>query len=151
MHKPHQYTLRASIFKEECCSMKNFEVFTPVQLRWEACFYCGGHLPALKKEHIFNSSWTGKHKTGALICDECNAAFSFSVDTAFKSYTKYHMNVWSLKGERQKSVPTIETEGEIIIKSGAQPEEKPSSFLVTRRVICFIRPKHQINQHYANI
>ncbi|MEK4236206.1 HNH endonuclease [Paenibacillus sp. FSL H7-0714] len=108
--------------------MKNFEVFTPVQLRWEACFYCGGHLPALKKEHIFNSSWTGKHKTGALICDECNAAFSFSVDTAFKSYTKYHMNVWSLKGERQKSVPTIETEGEIIIKSGAQPEEKPSSF-----------------------
>lgn len=108
--------------------MKNFEVFTPTQLRWEACFYCGGQLPAQKKEHIFNSSWTGKHKTGALICDECNAAFGFAVDSAFKSYTKYQMNVWSLKGERQKSVPIIQTENKIIIKSGAQPEEEPSSY-----------------------
>ncbi|UHA76263.1 hypothetical protein [Paenibacillus sp. 481] len=48
---------------------------------------------------MFNSCWTGKHKTGALICDECNASFGSEVDLAFKSYTKYQMNVWSLKGE----------------------------------------------------
>lgn len=56
--------------------MKNYEYSTPTQLRWGACFCCGGHLPAQKKEHIFNSSWTGKHKTGALICDESHLAMT---------------------------------------------------------------------------
>lgn len=106
--------------------MNEFKRQVPIQQRLTACFYCDGLLPASKKEHIFNSNWTGKHKTGSLICDECNSAFSKDVDSAFKPYTKYPMNVWSLKGERQKVPPTIETQGEIIIKPGAQPEIVPS-------------------------
>ncbi|MBW7474314.1 hypothetical protein K0T92_06125 [Paenibacillus oenotherae] len=98
----------------------------PTPQRWETCFYCGGHLPAKNKEHIFNSNWTGKHKTGSLICDVCNAAFAPEVDKAFLPYTKYQMNVWSLKGERHKDAPTIKTKEKIVIRPGAQPEVTPS-------------------------
>lgn len=44
------------------------------------CYQCGEKLPSKGKEHIFNSSWTGKNKTGSLICDESNNSFSSTVD-----------------------------------------------------------------------
>ncbi|RED76097.1 HNH endonuclease [Cohnella phaseoli] len=97
----------------------------PPYRSWEVCFYCGGRLPAKHKEHIFNSSWTGKHKTGSLICDTCNASFASEVDKAFFPYTKYIMNVRALKGERHKEAPTIKTKKEIVIRLGGKPESPP--------------------------
>lgn len=106
--------------------MMDHNIVVPEFRRWEACFYCGSSLPAKSKEHIFNSSWTGKHKTGSLICDTCNAAFADEVDKAFIPYIKFKMNVWNLKGERHKDAPTIKTNEELVIRPGGKPENPPS-------------------------
>ncbi|MCR8659184.1 HNH endonuclease [Paenibacillus endoradicis] len=106
--------------------MNDLKVSIPTSQRWTACFYCEGHLPAGSKEHIFNSNWTGKHKTGSLICDDCNAAFGLEVDKAFLPYTIFPMNVWSLRGERHKEPPTINTDDNLVLRPGAKPEETPS-------------------------
>lgn len=72
------------------------------------CFYCGDDLPAKNKEHIFNSSWGGSHKTGELICNKCNSAFSEEeVDSAFFEYTRSVMNAWAFIGERHNEIPKI--------------------------------------------
>jgi hypothetical protein len=84
------------------------------------CFYCGTSLPAIAKEHIFNSSWGGSHKTGNLICDECNSSFSKQTDLAFAVYVQAVMNSWVFKGERHKQVPIILLENEYFLDQGAQ-------------------------------
>lgn len=104
--------------------------YEPKHIRLDYCIYCNTSLPATNHEHIFNSCWTGKHKTGSLICNECNAAFAPEVDKAFIPYTQYHMNVWSLKNSRRNEVPTIETNDGILIRPGAIPESKSSISLM---------------------
>ncbi|QLE58360.1 HNH endonuclease [Nostoc sp. TCL26-01] len=84
------------------------------------CFYCGNSLPANSKEHIFNSSWGGSHKTGNLICDQCNSNFSSQTDVAFAVYVQAVMNSWSFKGERHKEVPRIFLENEYFLDQGAK-------------------------------
>ncbi len=84
------------------------------------CFYCGTALPATAKEHIFNSSWGGSHKTGNLICDECNSSFSQQTDVAFTVYVQAVMNSWIFKGERHKEVPRIFLENEYFLDQGAK-------------------------------
>ncbi len=84
------------------------------------CFYCGTPLPAKAKEHIFNSSWGGSHKTGDLICDECNSSFSQQTDIAFIVYVRAVMNSWMFKGERHKEVPRIILENEYFLDQGAK-------------------------------
>jgi hypothetical protein len=84
------------------------------------CFYCGTSLPATAKEHIFNSSWGGSHKTGNLICDECNSSFSRQIDKAFAVYVQAVMNSWIFKGERHKEVPRILLENEYFLDQGAK-------------------------------
>ncbi len=85
------------------------------------CFYCGNDLPAKNKEHIFNSSWGGSHKTGELICNECNSAFSQEeVDSAFLVYTTSVMNAWAFKGERHKEVPKIIPNDDYILDARGQ-------------------------------
>ncbi|GET41432.1 HNH endonuclease [Microseira wollei] len=84
------------------------------------CFYCGTRLPATAKEHIFNSSWGGSHKTGNLICDECNSSFSQQTDVAFAVYVQAVMNSWIFKGERHKEVPKIVLENEYFLDQGAK-------------------------------
>lgn len=91
------------------------------------CFYCGGSLPATKKEHIFNSCWGGSHKTSRLICDSCNAEFS-KIDSTFSVYTTPIMNTWAFKGERHKEVPKIETKGDYIIEAYNKPKLKIPQF-----------------------
>lgn len=85
----------------------------------KTCFYCGNPLPATAKEHIFNSSWGGSHKTGDLICGECNSSFSRQTDLAFSDYVKTVMNAWSFKAERHKKVPKIILEGDYFLDKGA--------------------------------
>lgn len=111
--------------------MFGYQCTEPTAQRWSSCFYCGGHLPSSSKEHIFNSSWTGKHKTGSLICDVCNSGFSSDVDIAFFPYTKFIMNVWALKGDRQKEAPTIKTADNMVIKPGGKAEQ-PAFFNLRR-------------------
>lgn len=77
-------------------------------------------LPATAKEHIFNSSWGGSHKTGNLICDECNSSFSQQTDVAFAVYVQAVMNSWIFKGERHKEVPRIVLENEYFVDQGAK-------------------------------
>lgn len=84
------------------------------------CFYCGTPLPATAKEHIFNSSWGGSHKTGNLICNECNSSFSQQTDLAFAVYVQAVMNSWIFKGERHKEVPKIVLENEYFLDQGAK-------------------------------
>lgn len=84
------------------------------------CFYCGTSLPATAKEHIFNSSWGGSHKTGNLICGECNSSFSKQTDLAFSVYVQAVMNSWGFKGERHKEVPKILLENEYLLDQGAK-------------------------------
>ncbi|MBE9210575.1 hypothetical protein IQ244_29550 [Nostoc sp. LEGE 06077] len=84
------------------------------------CFYCGTSLPATAKEHIFNSSWGGSHKTGNLICNECNSSFSTQTDIAFAVYVQAVMNSWSFKGERHKEVPKIILENGYFLDQGAK-------------------------------
>lgn len=84
------------------------------------CFYCETLLPATAKEHIFNSSWGGSHKTGNLICDECNSSFSQQTDVAFAVYVKAVMNSWVFKGERHKEVPKIFLDNEYFLDQGAK-------------------------------
>lgn len=91
------------------------------------CFYCGGSLPATKKEHIFNSCWGGSHKTSQLICDSCNAEFS-KIDSTFYVYTTLIMNTWAFKGERHKEVPKIETKGDYVIEAYGKPKLKIPQF-----------------------
>jgi hypothetical protein len=85
----------------------------------KTCFYCSNPLPATAKEHIFNSSWGGSHKTGDLICGECNSSFSRQTDLAFSHYVKTVMNAWSFKGERAKEIPKILLEGDYFLDKGA--------------------------------
>ncbi|MBD2740433.1 HNH endonuclease [Coleofasciculus sp. FACHB-1120] len=85
----------------------------------KTCFYCGDSLPATEKEHIFNSSWGGSHKTGDLICNECNNSFSRQIDSAFSVYVEAVMNAWSFKGERHKDVPKIILGGDYFLDKGA--------------------------------
>jgi hypothetical protein len=85
------------------------------------CFYCAGKLPARKKEHIFNACWGGRHKTSQLICDECNAAFS-AIDDALSSWTRFVMNAWQVKGQRQKNIPTIPLQGDYDLVPGSKPK-----------------------------
>lgn len=85
-----------------------------------ACFYCGTPLSVKSKEHIFNSSWGGSHKTGSLICVECNSSFSQQTDTAFAVYVQFVMNSWMFKGERHKKVPQIVLENEYFLDQGAK-------------------------------
>jgi hypothetical protein len=89
------------------------------------CFYCKGALPASQQEHIFNAAWGGSHKTGQLICDACNQSFSRNVDEAFSLYTTAIMNAWSFKGQRHKSVPIIELDGDYVLEAGAKLRIKP--------------------------
>lgn len=84
------------------------------------CFYCGSALPAKNKEHIFNSSWGGSHKTGDLICNTCNSKFSEKTDLAFSVYVQAVMNSWSFKGERHNEVPKILLGDEYFIDEGAK-------------------------------
>jgi hypothetical protein len=77
-------------------------------------------LPATSKEHIFNSSWGGSHKTGNLICNECNKSFSAATDRAFSVYVKAVMNAWSFRGERHPDVPKIDLEGDYFLDKGAK-------------------------------
>nr|WP_242034041.1 HNH endonuclease [Coleofasciculus sp. FACHB-542] len=84
----------------------------------KTCFYCGNSLPATAKEHIFNSSWGGSHKTGDLICNECNISFSTQTDPAFSVYIEAVMNAWSFKGERHKDVPKIILKGDYFLEKG---------------------------------
>ena len=84
----------------------------------KTCFYCGNSLPATAKEHIFNSSWGGSHKTGSLICNECNISFSTQTDPAFSVYVEAVMNSWSFKGERHTDVPKIILEGDYFLDKG---------------------------------
>lgn len=84
------------------------------------CFYCGNPLPATAKEHIFNSSWGGSHKTGNLICDVCNSSFSQQTDLAFAVYVQAVMNSWVFKGERHKEVPKIVLGNEYFLDQGAK-------------------------------
>lgn len=84
------------------------------------CFYCGDHLPATVKEHIFNSSWGGSHKSSHLICNDCNSSFSQQTDLAFTFYAKAVMNAWSIKGERHQEVPKIILNNEYYLDSGAK-------------------------------
>ncbi|MGF1567941.1 MAG: HNH endonuclease [Nodosilinea sp.] len=84
------------------------------------CFYCGSSLPATAKEHIFNSSWGGSHKTGNLICDECNSSFSKKTDLAFAVYVQAVMNAWTFKGERHKEVPKISLGNDYFLDQGAK-------------------------------
>ncbi|MCU6791909.1 HNH endonuclease [Paenibacillus sp. WQ 127069] len=87
------------------------------------CIYCSGTLPAKNHEHIFTSCWGGTHKTGQLICDTCNSAYS-QIDNSFAPYTKYVMNAWQFKGQRHKEVPKIATETNYTIEKGAKPKRK---------------------------
>jgi HNH endonuclease len=88
------------------------------------CFYCGGSLPASKKEHIFNSCWGGSHSTTKLICDQCNECYSHSVDSSLSVYTMLVMNAWGFKGERHRQVPEIETAGELTTGKHGKPRQK---------------------------
>lgn len=92
----------------------------------KSCLYCENLLPAKAKEHIFNSSWGGSHKTGDLICDKCNNSFSKQTDLAFSVYVQAVMNSWSFKGERHKEVPKINLEGDFFLDQGAMLKLKHS-------------------------
>jgi hypothetical protein len=89
------------------------------------CFYCENLLPATAKEHIFNSSWGGSHKTGNLICNECNSSFSQQTDEAFAFYTALTMNAGGFKGERHNTVPKIDLKNGYELDEGAilQPKK----------------------------
>ena len=89
------------------------------------CFYCKAALPASQQEHIFNAAWGGSHKTGQLICNACNQSFSTNVDEVFSLYTTAIMNAWSFKGQRHKSVPIIELDGDYVLEAGAKLRIKP--------------------------
>lgn len=84
------------------------------------CIYCTNSLPAQNFEHVFNSCWGGKHSTGQIICNACNASFA-PVDRVFKPYTDFVMNAWQIKGERQKEIPVISTDSNYTIEKGAKP------------------------------
>lgn len=102
------------------CIFNKFEELSVKASQLPSCFYCSGLLPASKQEHIFNDSWGGTHKTGQLICDDCNQSFSVKVDKAFSIYTDMIMNAWSFKSKRRKSIPTIELEGNYFLDAGAK-------------------------------
>ena len=89
----------------------------------KSCFYCYSSLPASQKEHIFNACWGGSHKTGQLICGDCNGSFSI-IDSAFSIYTTAIMNAGLFKGERHKSIPTIELEGDYDLVAGGKLKQK---------------------------
>ncbi|MGB3208057.1 MAG: HNH endonuclease [Crinalium sp.] len=95
-----------------------FEKLPRRALELKTCFYCGNALPATAKEHIFNSSWGGSHKTGNLICNDCNDSFSRQTDLAFLVYVKTVMNAWSFKGERHNQVPKIFLDGDHLLDKG---------------------------------
>ncbi len=89
------------------------------------CFYCPSPLPASHKEHIFNACWGGSHKTGQLICDDCNDSFSIEeVDSACSIYTEAIMNAELFKGPYHKSIPTIKLEGDYDLSPGAKQKLK---------------------------
>lgn len=88
------------------------------------CFYCKNALPATAKEHIFNSSWGGSHKTGNLICNECNSSFSQQTDEAFAFYTALTMNAGGFKGERHNTVPKIDLKNGYELDEGATLQPK---------------------------
>jgi hypothetical protein len=90
----------------------------------QSCFYCSSPLPASKGEHIFNCSWGGSHETKRLICGNCNDSFSRSVDKAFGIYKNIVMNAYSFKGDRDKSIPTIQLEGNYFFDAGGKPKLK---------------------------
>lgn len=102
------------------CIFNKFEELSVKASQLPSCFYCSGLLPASKQKHIFNDSWGGTHKTGQLICDDCNQSFSVKVDKAFSIYTDMIMNAWSFKSKRRKSIPTIELEGNYFLDAGAK-------------------------------
>lgn len=79
------------------------------QTKPDFCLYCPNRLPSGSGEHLFNSSWGGRHKSRWTICDECNAAFSSDVDTALLPAIRFVMNGFGIKGERQKAPPVIPT------------------------------------------
>lgn len=88
----------------------------------QKCLYCDNSLPAKSKEHIFNSCWGGTHKTGQIICDDCNSYFSNSkVDDSFQNIVQFIMNAGQFKGERHKTVPTIETNSRYKLEAGGKP------------------------------
>ena len=95
--------------------------FLPIRVsELKSCFYCSCLLPASNQEHIFNSSWGGSHKTGQLICNECNKSFSGIVDKAFLIYTNAVRNAWSIKDKRRKLIPNIELEGPYFLDAGGK-------------------------------
>ncbi|PZV22688.1 MAG: hypothetical protein DCF12_20285 [Snowella sp.] len=104
--------------------LSSFEELQVKASQLQSCFYCSGLLPALQKEHIFNNAWGGSHKTGKLICNECNQNFSQKVDKALLCYTNIAMNAWSFEKKRQKSIPRIEFPGDYVLEGGGKPKLK---------------------------
>lgn len=127
------------------CIFKKFEELSVKASQLPSCFYCSGSLPASKQEHIFNDSWGGTHKTGQLICDDCNQSFSVKVDKAFSIYTDMVMNAWSFKGKRRKSIPTIELEGSYFLDAGAKLKLKKPLIEEEIQADGTIRPRISFN------
>lgn len=103
--------------------------FKPNLNNVKQCIYCEKSLPAKSKEHIFNSCWGGVHKTGQIICDECNNSFS-AIDGVFDIYTRFIMNANQFKGQRHKEIPEIATDSEYYIGPGGKPTRNPSATVI---------------------